>query len=87
MLMYGQSSQRLDHKVGVPIRGERRDPSNTSPLVRGAEMRVAETRAVNRALRKAYGIGHDASENLITLCLNVTEIDIRSNNESFIPQR
>jgi hypothetical protein len=33
------------------------DPSNVSDLVRGAEMRVAETRAVNRALRKAYGIG------------------------------
>jgi hypothetical protein len=33
------------------------DPSNVSPLVNGAEMRVAETRAVNRALRKAYGIG------------------------------
>ena len=33
------------------------DPSNVSPVVRGAEMRVAETRAVNRALRKAYGIG------------------------------
>ena len=33
------------------------DPSNVSALVRGAEMRVAETRAVNRALRKAYGIG------------------------------
>lgn len=33
------------------------DPSNVSQLVRGAEMRVAETRAVNRALRKAYGIG------------------------------
>jgi hypothetical protein len=33
------------------------DPSNVSPLVRGAEMRMAETRAVNRALRKAYGIG------------------------------
>ena len=33
------------------------DPSNTSSLVHGAEMRVAETRAVNRALRKAYGIG------------------------------
>src|ERR1019366_239603 len=31
-------------------------PSNVSPLVRGAEMRVAETRAGNRALRKAYGI-------------------------------
>ena len=33
------------------------DPSNVSPLVRGAEMRIAETRAVNCALRKAYGIG------------------------------
>jgi hypothetical protein len=33
------------------------DPSNVSPRVHGAEMRVAETRAVNRALRKAYGIG------------------------------
>jgi hypothetical protein len=33
------------------------DPSNVSFLVHGAEMRVAETRTVNRALRKAYGIG------------------------------
>jgi len=33
------------------------DSSNVSFLVQGAEMRVAETRAVNRALRKAYGIG------------------------------
>jgi hypothetical protein len=33
------------------------DPSNVSLLVHGAELRVAETRAVNRALRKAYGIG------------------------------
>jgi len=33
------------------------DPSNVYFLVHGAEMRVAETRAVNRALRKAYGIG------------------------------
>ena len=33
------------------------DPSNVSLLVRGAEMRIAETRAVNRALRKTYGIG------------------------------
>jgi hypothetical protein len=30
---------------------------HVSPLVHGAEMRIAETRAVNRALRKAYGIG------------------------------
>jgi hypothetical protein len=40
------------------------DPSNTSPLVRGAELRVAETRAVNRALRKAYGIGLCSVEEL-----------------------
>jgi hypothetical protein len=32
-------------------------PSTVSTRVHGAEMRVAETRAVNRALRKAYGIG------------------------------
>src|SRR5580658_1119378 len=40
------------------------DRSNTSALVRGAEMRVAETRAVNRALRKAYGIGLCSVEEL-----------------------
>ena len=40
------------------------DSSNVSPLVRGAEMRVAETRAVNRALRKAYGIGLCSVEEL-----------------------
>jgi hypothetical protein len=40
------------------------DPSNTSSLVRGVEMRVAETRAVNRALRKAYGIGLCSVEEL-----------------------
>ncbi|MFZ0977776.1 MAG: hypothetical protein WAN23_00120 [Candidatus Acidiferrales bacterium] len=40
------------------------DPSNVSPLVRGAEMRIAETRAVNRALRKAYGIGLCSIEEL-----------------------
>jgi hypothetical protein len=40
------------------------DPSNVAPLVRGAEMRVAETRAVNRALRKAYGIGLCSVEEL-----------------------
>jgi hypothetical protein len=33
------------------------DPTNVSSRVHGAELRVAETRAVNRALRKAYGIG------------------------------
>ncbi len=40
------------------------DPTNISPLVRGAEMRIAETRAVNRALRKAYGVGLCSLEEL-----------------------
>jgi len=40
------------------------DPSNVSSLVQGAELRIAETRAVNRALRKAYGIGLCSVEEL-----------------------
>jgi hypothetical protein len=40
------------------------NPSNVSSVIRGAEMRVAETRAVNRALRKAYGIGLCSVEEL-----------------------
>ena len=40
------------------------DPSNVSLMVRGAELRIAETRAVNRALRKAYGIGLCSVEEL-----------------------
>jgi hypothetical protein len=40
------------------------DPSNVSSLVHGAEMRVAEIRAVNRALRKAYGVGVCSVEEL-----------------------
>lgn len=40
------------------------DPSNVSSLMHGAELRVAETRAVNRALRKAYGIGLCSVEEL-----------------------
>src|SRR5436305_13514672 len=43
------------------------DPSNVSTLVQGAEMRIAETRAVNRALRKAYGIGLCSVEELGSL--------------------
>jgi len=43
------------------------DPSNVSSLVRGAEMRVAETRAVNRAPRKAYGIGICSVEEIGTI--------------------
>ncbi|HLW97164.1 MAG TPA: hypothetical protein VKR82_00850 [Candidatus Acidoferrales bacterium] len=40
------------------------DPSNVSPLVHGAEMRIAESRAVSRALRKAYGVGLCSVEEL-----------------------
>jgi hypothetical protein len=43
------------------------DPSNVSPLVLGAELRVAETRAINRALRKAYGIGLCSVEEIGTI--------------------
>jgi hypothetical protein len=40
------------------------DPSNVSQAVQGCEMRIAETRAVDRALRKAYGIGICSVEEL-----------------------
>ena len=40
-------------------------PGNVSPLIfNHAELRMAETRAVNRALRKAYGIGLCSLEEL-----------------------
>jgi hypothetical protein len=40
-------------------------PGNVSPLIfHHAELRMAETRAVNRALRKAYGIGLCSLEDL-----------------------
>src|SRR5450755_3810582 len=54
------------------------DPSNVSPLVYGAEMRVAETRAVNRALRKAYGIGICSIEEIGTAPIST---------EKFPPQK
>lgn len=50
------------------------DPTNVSPPVRGAEMRVAETRAVNRALRKAYGIGICSVEEMGTISKDVGKI-------------
>jgi len=53
------------------------DPSNVSPLVHGAEMRVAETRAVNRALRKAYGIGICSVEEVGSFEKPATERPVR----------
>ncbi len=54
------------------------EPSNVSSLVRGAEMRVAETRAVNRALRKAYGIGLCSVEELGSLAAPVENTRTRN---------
>jgi len=56
------------------------DPSNVSSLVRGAEMRVAETRAVNRALRKAYGIGLCSVEEIGTFPNPVEKLPPRNAN-------
>jgi hypothetical protein len=58
------------------------DPSNVSPLVRGAEMRVAETRAVNRALRKAYGIGLCSVEELGWLSGSPNSPQVRRQQEN-----
>jgi len=56
------------------------DPSNVSSLVRGAEMRVAETRAVNRALRKAYGIGICSVEEIGTVPSPVEKLPPQNTN-------
>ena len=56
------------------------DPSNVSLSVQGAEMRIAETRAVNRALRKAYGIGICSVEELGTF--NTSSAPSRSSEPS-----
>ena len=63
------------------------DPSNTSPFVRGAEMRVAETRAVNRALRKAYGIGLCSVEELGSFSAPKTVCRCRTRIRTVIPDR
>jgi len=60
------------------------DPANVSSLVHGAEMRVAETRAVNRALRKAYGIGLCSVEELGTFSSSPSPT--RDQGESQKPQ-
>jgi hypothetical protein len=61
------------------------DPSNVSSLVLGAEMRVAETRAVNRALRKAYGIGLCSVEELGAFSLAAAPSAGRKNNSQVAP--
>ena len=60
------------------------DPSNVSTLVHGAEMRIAETRAVNRALRKAYGIGLCSVEELGSVSHFASPA---RNHESSVPSR
>ena len=56
------------------------DPSNVSSIVRGAEMRVAETRAVNRALRKAYGIGICSVEEIGTVPIPTEKFSPQNTN-------
>lgn len=56
------------------------DPSNVSVFVHGAEMRVAETRAVNRALRKAYGIGTCSVEEMGTSTFSTQKIQPQGGN-------
>jgi len=58
------------------------DPSNVSDLVRGVEMRVAETRAVNRALRKAYGIGMCSVEEIGSVPTEIEKLPPQSANPS-----
>jgi hypothetical protein len=58
------------------------DPSNVSALVRGAEMRMAETRAVDRALRKAYGIGLCSVDELGAFSSSPAPINGRGNISS-----
>jgi hypothetical protein len=40
------------------------EPTNVPPSLRGSELRIAETRAVNRAICKAYGIGMCSAEEI-----------------------
>jgi hypothetical protein len=56
------------------------DPSNVSLQVRGAEMRIAETRAVNRALRKAYGIGICSVEEIGSNSGSITTTDLHQSS-------
>jgi hypothetical protein len=52
-------------------------PGNVSPLIfNHAEMRMAETRAVNRALRKAYGIALCSLEELPPWALPSNQIPV-----------
>src|SRR5437660_562409 len=54
-------------------------PGNVSPLiVNHAEMRMAETRAVNRALRKAYGIALCSLEELPPAALGPQQVSCLS---------
>jgi hypothetical protein len=63
------------------------NPGNVSPLIfNHAEMRMAETRAVNRALRKAYGIGLCSIEELPPWRLSPQQIpELRRSLESRPP--
>ncbi len=58
------------------------DPSNVTPGMHGAELRIAETRAVNRALRKAYGIGICSVEEIGSFPATSSPVPILEKNSS-----
>jgi hypothetical protein len=63
------------------------DPSNVSPLMHGSEMRIAETRAVNRALRKAYGVGICSAEEIGSFAGPVQKKrDVKGESQKLPPQ-
>ena len=62
------------------------DPSNVSASVRGAELRIAETRAVNRALRKAYGIGLCSIEEIGFRLRTFGTVQPSNRNSQFAPR-
>ena len=59
------------------------DESNVSPSVHGAELRIAETRAVNRALRAAYGLGFCSVEELAS---SAGSMGSARESQNFLPQ-
>jgi len=58
------------------------NPANVSSLMHGAELRIAETRAVSRALRKAYGIGLCSVEELSAFANSPSPSTVSSSNGS-----
>ena len=53
------------------------EPANIATSLRGSELRIAETRAVNRAIRKAYAIGICSAEEISSFERQAPERPVR----------